>query len=87
MENVKSLEVAAFKAVPNETAFALLRDYWGAPIVERYLPLFLERISNEESEKLSRTLSWDHPLARAMDKNIHQRRLKGKNESLLSIER
>jgi len=84
---MKSLEVAAFEAVPNETAFALLRDYWGAPIVERYLPLFLERISNEESEKMSRTLSWEHPLAREMDLNVHKRRLKGKNGVLLSIER
>jgi len=87
MKNVKSLESLAMNAVPTNLMFALLRDHWEAPFAQMYLPDFLEIIENEESEKLSRSIPWDHPLARAMDLNVHKRRLKGKNDSLLSIER
>ena len=78
MAMLKSLETLALKAVPNQTMFQLLRDYYDAPFAQQYLPLFLERCSSEEMEALSRTIPWDHPLARKMDWTVHQRRLKGK---------
>jgi len=78
MAMLKSLETLALNAVPNQSMFQLLRDYYDAPFAQQHLPLFLERCSLEEMEALSRTIPWDHPLARKMDWTVHQRRLKGK---------
>jgi len=78
MAMLNSLETLALKAVPNQSMFTLLRDFYDAPFAQQHLPLFLERCSSEEMESLSRTLPWDHPLARKMDWTVHQRRLKGK---------
>ena len=85
MAMLKSLETLALNAVPNHAMFQLLRDFYDAPVAQQYLPLFLERCSNEELESLSRTIPWDHPLARKMDWTVHQRRLKGKTLCCLTL--
>ena len=78
MAMLKSLETLALNAVPNHAMFQFLSTYYHAPVAQLYLPQFLEKCDIEEMEALSRTLPWDHPLARKMDWTVHQRRLKGK---------
>ena len=78
MATLKSLETLALEFMPKEEMFKFLYLYFHAPIAKTYLPKFLEKCSIEELERMSRTIRWDHPLAREMDLAVHKRRLKGK---------
>jgi len=78
MNSLKSLETLALEAMPNDAFFQFLYMYYHAPIAKMYLPKFLERCAVEDMERLSRTIPWDHPLAREMDFTVHKRRMKGK---------
>ena len=74
-----SLEDSAFDAVSPLEMFKFLADVWGSAIQKLYWPKLKERLTLQQMESFSRTLSWDHPAARDLDKTVHKRRMQGKS--------
>lgn len=66
-QTVKSLEDCALSTTPPSDLFLFLKDLWGTQLQQTYWPAVLTNTDTAELTRLSKTLEWNHPSARAME--------------------
>ena len=60
----------------------LLKQVWHLPLKLPFWETLLRRCSTQTLTSLSKTLPWDDPVARALDFEVHRRKMAGKFMSL-----
>ena len=72
---VNSLEALVLYAIPLTVLFDLLQAVWHLPLRKPCVSALSRRSNTDELTSLSRTLSWDHPIARTLDDEVHRRKM------------
>ena len=76
---VNSLEALELYSVPLAVLFDLLQAVWDCPLRKACVSALFGQSSTDELTQLSRTLPWDHPIARTLDHEVHRRKMAGKS--------
>ena len=76
---VQTLEKLVLSSVPLVVLLDLLKAVWHLPIRKACLSTLFRRCRTDEMTRLSKTLPWDHPIARTLDREVHRRKMAGKS--------
>ena len=76
---VSSLQSIILFSVPIAVLFDMLKLLCHLPMGHECLRAMFKRCTHEELRAWSRTLPWDHPVARKLDHEVHRRRMAGKS--------
>ena len=76
---VNLLEALVLYSVPLAVLFDLLQAVWDCPLRKASVSALFRQSSTDELTQLSRTLPWDHPIARTLDHEVHRRKMAGKS--------
>ena len=76
---VNSLEALVLYTVPLAVLFDLLQAAWHLPLRKACVNALFRRNTTDELTRLSRTLPWDYPIARTLDREVHRRKMAGKS--------
>ena len=74
---VSSLQSIVLYSVPIAMLFDMLKLLCHLPMGHECLRAMFRRCTHEELRAWSRTLPWDHPVARKLDHEVHRRRMAG----------
>ena len=74
---VSTLQSLVLYTVPIATLFDLLQTLWHLPMRKDCERALFRRSTLEQLIDLAKTLPWDHPVARALDQEVHRRRMAG----------
>ena len=74
---VSSLQSLVLYTIPVAVLFDLLKTFWGLPMQTMCQRALFRRCTLEEMRDLAKTLHWAHPIARALDQEVHRRRMAG----------
>ena len=74
---VNSLQSIVLYSVPIAVLFDMLKLLCHLPMGHECLRAMFRRCTHEELRAWSRTLPWDHPVARKLDHEVHRRRMAG----------
>ena len=66
---VNSLQALVLYAVPLTVLFDLLKTLWHVPLKNDCLRALFRRGTLEEILDFAKTLPWDHPIARTLDRS------------------
>ena len=64
-------------SMPIAILFDTLKMLWHLPIRQDCLRALFRRCTWKELREWAKTLPWDHPVARALDQEVHRRRMAG----------
>lgn len=76
---VNLLEALVLYTVPLTVLFDLLQAVWHLPLWKACVSALFRRSTTHDLSRLSRTLPWDHPIARTLDHEVHRRKMAGKS--------
>ena len=76
---VQTLEKLVLTTVPLVVLLDLWKAVWHLPSKKICLSTLFKRSRTTELTNLSRTLPWDDPVARALDFEVHRRKMAGKS--------
>ena len=76
---VSSLQSIVLYSVPIAVLFDLLQILHHLPMGQLCLRALFRRCTHEELRDLTKTLPWDHPVARKLDHEVLRRRMAGKS--------
>ena len=79
---MQTLEQLVLLTVPFLILLDLLKQVWHLPLKLPFWKTLLRRCSTQTLTSLSKTLPWDDPVARALDFEVHRRKMAGKSMSL-----
>ena len=79
---MQTLEQLVLLTVPFLILLDLLKQVWHLPRKLPFWETLLRRCSTQTLTSLSKTLPWDDPVARALDFEVHRRKMAGKFMSL-----
>ena len=76
---VNSLQSIVLYSVPIAMLFDMLKMLHHLPMGKDCLRALFKRCTHEELRDWAKTLPWDHPVARALDHEVHRRRMAGES--------
>lgn len=76
---VKTLEALVLSTVQLVVLFGLLKAVWHLPLRKPCLSTLFRRSRTDQITRLSRTLPWDDPIVRTLDREVHRRKMAGKS--------
>ena len=79
---MQTVEQLVLLTVPFLILLDLLKQVWHLPLKLPFWETLLRRCSTQTLTSLSKTLPWDDPVARALDLEVHRRKMAGKSMSL-----
>ena len=80
--SMQTLEQLVLLTLPFLILLDLLKQVWHLPLKLPFWETLLRRCSTQTLTSLSKTLPWDDPVARALDFEVHRRKMAGKFMSL-----
>ena len=80
---VSSLQSIVLYSIPIAVLFDMLKILHHLPMGRECFKALFRRCTHEELRAWARTLSWDHPIARKLDHEVHRRRMAGECPSFL----
>ena len=78
---VETLEKLVLLTVPFLVLLDLLKSVWHLPLKKPCLQTLFRRAKTDELTRLAKTLPWEDPVARALDFEVHRRKMAGKMTS------
>ena len=82
---VGSLSSIVLYSMPIALLFETLKTIWHMPgLKQDCLRALFRRSTHKELTAWAKTLPWDHPIARTLDREVHRRRMAGEFFSLMS---
>ena len=80
---VSSLSSIVLYSMPIAILFESLKMLWHLPIRQDCLRALFRRCGWKELRDWAKTLPWDHPVARSLDKEVHRRKMAGESLSFV----
>ena len=77
---VNSLQALVLYSVPIAILFDMLKMLHHLPMGKDCLRALFKRCTHEELRDWAKTLPWNHPVARALDHEVHRRRMAGESD-------
>ena len=76
---VSSLQSIVLYSVPIAILYDMLKILHHLPIGHECLQALFRRYTHEQLRDWTKTLPWDHPVARKLDHEVHRRRMAGES--------